>query len=105
LQPGRFTVVDTESGGVVANLPCVLGVERPVVRSIAEAHLRARRRLYRRFPGEEPDHYTAVAHVPVGAGAAARALQSKTRTQDSYTCPGPTCFPRRLEVLLFYVND
>src|SRR5260370_8660937 len=26
LHPGRLTVVDTQSGGVVATLPCVLGV-------------------------------------------------------------------------------
>ena len=26
LQPGRLTVVDTQSGRVVATLPCILGV-------------------------------------------------------------------------------
>jgi hypothetical protein len=69
LQPGRLTVVNTESGEVVLNLPCVLGVDDLWFDA-------SRKRIYAPgagiidvFEQVDPDHYNAIAHVPVGAGA------------------------------------
>jgi hypothetical protein len=83
LQPGRFTVVDTESGAVVASLPCVLGVDDLWFDA-------ARKRIYAPGSGAidvfqqvDPDHYTAIAHVAVGAGAGSTSFHLKSRTQDS----------------------
>ena len=83
LQPGRFTVVDTESGAVVATLPCVLGVDDLWFDA-------ARKRIYAPGSGAidvfqqvDPSHYTAIAHVVVGAGAGSTSFHLKSRTQDS----------------------
>jgi hypothetical protein len=50
LQPGRLTVVDTQSGRIVATLPCILGVDDLLVRSDAKADLCARCRRHRHIP-------------------------------------------------------
>jgi hypothetical protein len=106
LQPGRFTVVDTRSGRVVATLPCVLGVDD--LWYDAE-----RKRIY--VPGSgavdvfeqiDPDHYRAIAHVAVGAGAGSTSLHLKSRTQDGLYMSWPNMLPQGgSEVLLFYVVD
>jgi DNA-binding beta-propeller fold protein YncE len=106
LQPGRFTVVDTESGAVVASLPCVLGVDDLWFDA-------ARRRIYAPGSGAidvfqqiDPDRYTAFARVPVGAGAGSTSLHLKSRTQDSLFMSWPNMLPQGgSEVLLFYVDD
>jgi hypothetical protein len=106
LQPGRLTVVDTQSGGVVANLPCVLGVDDLWFDP-------SRKRIYAPgagfidvFQAEDPDRYTAIAHLPVGAGAGSTSFHIKTRTQDSLYMSSPNMLPQGgSEVLLFYVND
>src|SRR5258708_4325589 len=106
LQPGRLTVVDTESGSVVASLPCVLGVDDLWFDA-------SRKRIYAPgagfidvFQAQDPDRITAIAHVPVGAGAGSTSLHIKTRTQDSLYMSWPNMLPQGgSEVLLFYVND
>ena len=106
LQPGRLTVVDSDSGGVVANLPCVLGVDDLWFNS-------SRNRIYAPgagfidvFQAEERGRYTAIAHIPVGAGAGSTSFHIKTRTQDSLYMSWPNMLPQGgSEVLLFYVND
>jgi hypothetical protein len=106
LQPGRLTVVDTETGRVVASLPCVLGVDDLWFDA-------SRQRIYAPgsgfidvFQAEDPDHYTAIAHVPVGAGAGSTSLHLKTRTQDSLYMSWPNMLSQGgSEVALFYVND
>jgi DNA-binding beta-propeller fold protein YncE len=106
LQPGRLSVVDTETGGVVANLPCVQGVDDLWLDP-------TRRRIYAPGSGfidvfqiEDGDRYAAIAHVPVGAGAGSTSLHIKTRTQDSLYMSWPNMLPQGgSEVLLFYVND
>jgi DNA-binding beta-propeller fold protein YncE len=106
LQPGRFTALDTESGTVVASLPCVLGVDDLWFDA-------ARKRIYAPGSGAidvfqqvDPDRYTVVAHVSVGAGAGSTSLHLKTRTQDSLFMSWPNMLPQGgSEVLLFYVNE
>jgi hypothetical protein len=106
LQPGRLTVVDAGSGRVVANLPCVLGVDDLWFDA-------ARGRIYAPGAGaidvfqvEDPDRIGAIAHVPVGAGAGSTSLHIKTRTQDSLYMSWPNMLPQGgSEVLLFYVNE
>jgi hypothetical protein len=106
LQPGRLTVVDTETGGVTANLPCVLGVDDLWLDP-------ERRRIYAPGSGfidvfqiEDGDRTTGIAHIPVGAGAGSTSLHVKTRTQDSLYMSWPNMLPQGgSEVLLFYVND
>jgi len=106
LQPGRLTVVDTQSGRVVATLSCVLGVDDIWFDA-------ARKRIYAPGSGAidvfqqvDPDHYTAVAHIQVGAGAGSTSFHLKTRTQDSLFMSWPNMLPQGgSEVLLFYVND
>jgi hypothetical protein len=106
LQPGRLTVVDIETGGVVANLPCVLGVDDLWFDA-------SRKRIYAPgagfidvFQAEDPNRTTAIARVPVGAGAGSTSLHIKTRTQDSLYMSWPNMLPQGgSEVLLFYVND
>jgi len=106
LQPGRFTVVDTESGRVVAELPSVLGVDDLWFDA-------ARKRIYATGAGSidvfeqvDPDRYTAIPRVPVGKGAGSTSFHLKTRTQDSLFMSWPNMLPQGgSEVLLFYVND
>jgi hypothetical protein len=106
LQPGRFTVVDTESGRVVAELPSVLGVDDLWFDA-------ARKRIYATGAGSidvfeqvDPDRYTAITRVPVGKGAGSTSFHLKTRTQDSLFMSWPNMLPQGgSEVLLFYVND
>jgi DNA-binding beta-propeller fold protein YncE len=106
LQPGRLTVVDTESGRIIANLPCVEGVDDIWFDA-------SRKRLY--VPGSgfidvfrqiDPDHYTAIAHIPVGQGAGSTSYYIGTRTGESLYMSWPNMLPQGgSEVLLFYVND
>ena len=106
LQPGQLTVVDTESGHVVARLPCVLGVDDLWFDE-------ARKRIYAPGSGAidvfqqiDPDHYAALSHLPVGAGAGSTSFHLKTRTQDSLFMSWPNMLPQGgSEILLFYVND
>src|SRR5215475_1986198 len=106
LQPGRLTVVDTQSGQVVATLACVLGVDDLWFDA-------ARKRVYAPGSGAidvfqqvDPDHYTALARIQVGAGAGSTSFHLRTRTQDSLFMSWPNMLPQGgSEVLLFYVND
>jgi hypothetical protein len=106
LQPGRLTVVDTESGQTVAMLPCILGVDDIWFDP-------TRTRIYAPGAGAidifqqvAPDRYTTLARVQVGAGAGSTSLHLKTRTQDSLFMSWPNMLPQGgSEVLLFYVDD
>jgi hypothetical protein len=106
LQPGRFVVVDSESGAVIANLPCVLGVDDLWFDA-------ARQRIYAPGSGAidvfqqiDADHYAALTHVPVAPGAGSTSFHLKTRTQDSLYMSRPNMLSQGgSEVLLFYVNE
>jgi DNA-binding beta-propeller fold protein YncE len=106
LQPGRFVVVDSESGAIVASLPCVLGVDDLWFDA-------TRKRIYAPGSGAidifqqiDAHHYSAVAHVAVGAGAGSTSFHLKTRTQDSLFMSWPNMLAHGgSEVLLFYVNE
>jgi hypothetical protein len=106
LQPGRFVVVDSESGAIVASLPCVLGVDDLWF----DAN---RKRIYAPGSGAidvfqqiDADHYAAAAHVAVATGAGSTSLHLKTRTQESLFMSLPNTLPQGgSEVLLFYVNE
>jgi hypothetical protein len=106
LQPGRLTVVDTQSGRVIATLACVLGVDDLWFDP-------ARKRIYAPGAGAidvfqqlDPDRYAAAAHIEVGAGAGSTSFHLKTRTQDSLYMSWPNMLTQGgSEVLLFYVND
>ena len=106
LQPGRFLAVDTDSGKIVAELPCVLGVDDLWFDA-------KRKRLYATGAGaidviqqDGPDHYRMLTRVDVGAGAGSTSLHLKSRTQDSLFMSWPNMLPQGgSEVLLFYVND
>jgi DNA-binding beta-propeller fold protein YncE len=106
--PGGLTVVDTESGRVVAHLPCVMGVDDVWFDA-------PRKRIY--APGSgfidvfqqvDPDHYTSIAHVPVGSGAGSTSLllpESRT-TEGTLYMSWPNMLPQGgSEVLLFYVGN
>jgi hypothetical protein len=106
LQPGRFTVVDTEFGRVVAILPSIVGVDDIWFDP-------ARKRIYAPGAGAvdvfqqvDPDHYTVVARVRVGPGAGSTSFYLKTRTQDSLFMSWPNMLPQGgSEIALFYVDD
>ena len=106
LQPGRLTVIDSENGKVVAQLPCGLGVDDLWFDA-------ARKRLYATAAGiidvfqqHDPDRYSKIATVSAGEGAGSTSLHLKTRTQDSLYMAAPNMLPQGgSEVLLFYVND
>jgi DNA-binding beta-propeller fold protein YncE len=106
LQPGQFAVINSETGAVIARLPCVLGVDDLWFDA-------ARKRIYAPGSGAidvfqqiDPDHYAALARVPVGAGAGSTSLHLKSRTQDSLFMSWPNMLPQGgSEVVLFYVND
>jgi DNA-binding beta-propeller fold protein YncE len=106
LQPGRFTVVESETGAVVANLACVLGVDDLWFDD-------ARKRIYAPGSGAidvfqqiDADHYAAVAHVMTAAGAGSTSFHLKSRTQDGLFMSLPNMLPQGgSEILLFYVNE
>lgn len=106
LQPGRLSVVDTETGSVTASLPCGLGVDDLWLDAV-------RNRLYAPgagavdiFQSDDTTRLTALAHVGVGAGAGSTSLHVRTRTQDSLYMASPNMLAHGgSEVLLFYVND
>jgi hypothetical protein len=106
LQPGRFAVVDSESGRLVAQLPCVLGVDDLWFDP-------ARKRIYATgagaidvFEQTSPDEYNRLARIPVGAGSGSTSLYMKTRTQENLFMSWPNMLPQGgSEVVLFYVND
>jgi hypothetical protein len=106
LQPGRFSVVDAESGRLVANLPCVMGVDDLWFDGTRRRIYAPRSRYIDVFQQESADHYNAIEHVPVGAGAGSTSIHIKTRTQDTLYMSWPNMLPQGgSEVLLFYVND
>ena len=106
LQPGRFAIMASDSGKLVAEFPCVLGVDDLWFDA-------ARRRIYATgagaidtFQQADPDHYSLLARIDAGLGAGSTSLHVKTRTQDSLFMSRPNMLPQGgSEVLLFYVND
>src|SRR6516225_4857768 len=106
LQPGQFTVINSETGAVIARLPCVLGVDDLWFDA-------ARKRIYAPGSGAidvfqqiDADHYAAIAHVPVGLWAGSTSLHLKSRTQDSLFMSWPNMLRQGgSEIALFYVND
>jgi hypothetical protein len=106
LQPGRLTVVDTQSGGVVAALPCVLGVDDIWFDPLQKRIYAPGAGAIDVFQQADPDRYIAVARIQAGAGAGSTSFHLKTRTQDSLFMSWPNMLAQGgAEVLLFYVND
>jgi hypothetical protein len=94
LQPGRFAVVDSESGRLVASLPCVLGVDDLWFDP-------ARKRIYATgagaidvFEQTSLDEYNRLARVPAGVGSGSTSLYMKTRTQESLFMSWPNMLPQ-----------
>src|SRR5258708_18488657 len=94
LQPGRLTALDTQSGRVVATLPCILGVDDLWFDP-------TRKRIYAPGAGAidvfqqvDPDHYATLARVQVGVGAGSTSFHLKTRTQDSLFMSWPNMLPQ-----------
>jgi hypothetical protein len=80
LQPGQFTVVDSDTGAVIARLPCVLGVDDLWYDA-------ARKRIYAPgFQQIDADHYAAVAHVAIGVGSGSTSLHLTSRTRPRAQC-------------------
>jgi len=106
LQPGQLTVIDSENGKVITQLPCVLGVDDIWFDT-------ARKRLYATgagaidiFQQHDSDRYSRIATISAGEGSGSTSLHLKTRTQDSLYMAVPNMLPQGgSEVLLFYVND
>ena len=106
--PGGLTVVDAESGKVVAHLPCVVGVDDLWFDA-------PRKRIY--APGSgfidvfqqmDADHYTRIAHVSVGLGAGSTSLllPGNRTTEGTLYMSWPNMLAQASsEVLLFYVSD
>jgi hypothetical protein len=106
LQPGRLTVVDTQSGRVVATLACILGVDDLWFDPASKRIYAPGAGAVDVFQQVDPERYTAVARIEVGAGAGSTSFHLKTRTQDSLFMSWPNMLPQGgSEVLLFYVND
>jgi hypothetical protein len=96
LQPGRLTVVDTQSGQVVGALPCIIGVSsmRPVpAPSTCSSRLTP----------------TTTQHLPAsrsGPGPAARAFISRRASRTALFMSWPNMLPQGgSEIALFYVDD
>jgi hypothetical protein len=91
LQPGKLMVIDADTGNVVADFPCVLGVDDLWFDA-------ARKRIYATgagsidvFQQHDPDHYVVIANIPLEPEQAARASTSRAAPRTASTCPGPTC--------------
>lgn len=104
LQPGRLTVVDSESGKVVAELPCTLGVDdiwydAPLKRLYAPGA-----GFIDVFQQVTPDQYTPIARIRAGAGSTSYFV--RTRTGANLYMSNPNVLPAGgSEILLYYVND
>jgi hypothetical protein len=106
LQPGQMIVVDSDSGSVIAKLPCVLGVDDLWYDA-------TRKRVYATgagaidvFQQRGVDDYVASARIAVGPGSGGTSLHLRSRTQDGLYVSWPNMLPQGgSEVLLYYVND
>ncbi len=106
LHPGRFTVVDSDSGKVVANLPCIVEVDDLWYDA-------ARKRIY--APGSgfisvfqqlDPDHYTRIAQIAVGAGSGETSYYHKGREAEDLYMSWPNMLPSGgSEIVFFTPND
>jgi hypothetical protein len=102
----RSTVVDTQSGEVVAMLPSMLGVDDIWFDPLQKRIYAPGAGAIDVFQPADPDHDTAVARIRVGAGAGSTSFHLKTRTQDSLFMSWPNMLAQGgSEVLLIYVND
>jgi DNA-binding beta-propeller fold protein YncE len=106
LQPGRLTVVDTETGKVVATLPCVLGVDDIWYDAVLKRIYAPGSGAIDVFQQVDADHYNVMARIPVGAGAGSTSYYLRTRTGANIYMSWPNMLPQGgSEVLLFYVNE
>jgi DNA-binding beta-propeller fold protein YncE len=106
LQPGRLTVVDTETGKVVATLPCVLGVDDIWYDAVLKRIYAPGSGAIDVFQQADADHYNVLARIPVGAGAGSTSYYVRTRTGANIYMSWPNMLPQGgSEVLLFYVNE
>jgi hypothetical protein len=106
LQPGRLTVVDTESGKVVATLPCGLGVDDIWYDAVLKRIYAPGSGAIDVFRQVDADRYDAMARIPVGAGAGSTSYYLRTRTGANLYMSWPNMLPQGgSEVLLFYVNE
>ncbi len=106
LQPGHLTVVDSDSGKVVANFPCVQEVDDLWFDS-------ARKRIY--VPGAgyidvfqqiDPDHYALIAHIAVGVGAGITSYYRANREGETLYMSWPNMLPQGgSQVAIFSIND
>jgi DNA-binding beta-propeller fold protein YncE len=106
LQPGRLTVVDTETGKVVATLPCALGVDDIWYDAVLKRIYAPGSGSISVFQQADADHYDVLARVPVGAGAGSTSHYIRTRTGANIYMSWPNMLAQGgSEILLFYVNE
>lgn len=106
LQPGRLTVVDTETGKVVATLPCGLGVDDIWYDAVLKRIYAPGSGAIDVFQQADADHYEVLARIPVGAGAGSTSYYIRGRTGANLYLSWPNMLPQGgSEVLLFYVNE
>jgi hypothetical protein len=106
LHPGQLTVVNSESGKIVATIPCVVEVDDLWYDA-------ARKRLY--APGSgfidifqqmDADHYTRIAHIAVGSGSGETSYYHKGREAEDLYMSWSNMLPAGgSEVLIFTPND
>lgn len=106
--PGGLTVVDSESGKVVAHLPCVFGVDDLWYDGPRKKIFAPGAGFIDVFQQTDRDHYKPVAHVAVGTGAGSTSLLLPAgRTEEgTLYMSQPNMLPQGgSEVLLFYINE
>jgi len=101
-----LTVVDTETGKVVATLPCVLGVDDIWYDAVLKRIYAPGSGAIDVFQQVDADHYNVLARIPVGTGAGSTSYYLRTRTGANIYMSWPNMLPQGgSEVLLFYVNE
>ena len=106
LHPGRLTVVNSDSGKIIATLPCVVEVDDLWYDA-------ARKRLY--APGSgfidvfqqmDADHYKPISHISVGSGSGETSYYHKGREAEDLYMSWSNMFPAGgSEVLIFTPTD
>jgi hypothetical protein len=98
--PSSVKVFDTESGRVVATLPCVVDVDdiwfEPTRKRI---YVTGGEGFVDVFQQLDPDHYTRIGHVPTAIGARTSIIWA-TRTRQGMTIAAPAYYPDGSAALL-----
>jgi hypothetical protein len=97
LQPGRLTVVNTESGEVVLNLPCLLGVD-DLWFDASRKRIYAPGRALLTYSSKSTPITTRPSHMSLSAQVReVRVFTSRAAPKTVCLCLGLTCFPREVQ--------